>query len=292
MTPWPEIAEAIADATAEAFAPHPPDAIGGGCINSAFRLSDGRRDFFVKTNRADRVGMFTAEAEGLAALAASGTLRVPRPVCHGTTGDTGYLVMEYIPPGRRAHDGWALAGEQLAAMHAHTAARFGWQRDNTIGATLQQNAWHADWVIFWRDRRLGFQLAEAARNGHDGSLQDRGARLLERLPSLLEHGPSPSLLHGDLWSGNLAFDANGSPYIFDPATYHGDREADLAMTELFGGFDRAFYAAYEANWPLPPGYPVRKQLYNLYHVLNHLNLFGGGYHGQAMRLIDRLLAAC
>lgn len=292
MSTWREIAAAIADATGEAFDPRPPDGIGGGCINSAFRLSDGRRDYFVKTNRAERADMFAAEAAALAALADSDTLRVPHPICHGTAGETGYLAMEYVAPGRPRHGGWALAGERLAALHAHTAERYGWQRDNTIGSTPQQNAWHADWVVFWRVRRLGFQLAEAARNGYGGALQDDGARLLERLPALLDHAPSPSLLHGDLWSGNLAFDADGAPYVFDPATYYGDRETDLAMTELFGGFDREFHAAYAAAWPLPPGYPVRKQVYNLYHVLNHLNLFGGGYHGQALRLIDRLLAAC
>lgn len=292
MSTWQAIAGAIADATGAAFEPHAPDTLGGGCINSAFRLSDGRRDYFVKTNRATLADMFEAEAAGLAAMAETGTLRVPEPVCHGVTGDTAYLVIEYIAPGRRGAESWALAGERLAAMHRHSADRFGWQRDNTIGATPQPNAWHADWTAFWRDRRLGFQLAEAARNGHGGRLQTAGERLRESLPALLDHAPEPSLLHGDLWSGNLAFDADGSPYVYDPATYYGDREADLAMTELFGGFDRDFYAAYTSAWPMPTGYPVRKELYNLYHVLNHLNLFGGGYHGQAMRLMERLLAAC
>jgi fructosamine-3-kinase len=175
-------------------------------------------------------------------------------------------------------------------MHRKAWGQFGWHRDNTIGSTPQTNTPARNWVDFWRRNRLGFQLALAHRNGYGGRLQDRGRRLLERFPTLLDHAPQSSLLHGDLWGGNMSFDRGGNPVIYDPAVYYGDRETDLAMTELFGGFGGDFYAAYEEAWPLAPGYPTRKLLYNLYHILNHLNLFGSGYLGQAQGMIERLLA--
>ena len=176
-------------------------------------------------------------------------------------------------------------------MHRHTAERFGWERDNTIGATHQANAWREDWITFWREQRLGFQLELVGRHGYTG-LQRHGERLLDRFQVLIDHDPLPSLLHGDLWGGNISYDNTGEPVIFDPAVYYGDHKADLAMTELFGGFGSDFYAAYRAAWPLDAGYPTRKMLYNLYHILNHTNLFGGGYAGQAQGMIERLLAAC
>jgi fructosamine-3-kinase len=145
------------------------------------------------------------------------------------------------------------------------------------------------WPAFFRDRRLAPQLALAAHNGFT-TLQAPGQRLLEVIPALLPHEPPPSLLHGDLWGGNWLADARGEPIIFDPAVYHGDREADLAMTRLFGGFGRAFYEAYQGAWPLPPGSQMRTELYNLYHVLNHANLFGGSYANQASSMIEHLLA--
>ena len=179
----------------------------------------------------------------------------------------------------------------LAQLHRTTAEAYGWHRDNTIGTTPQDNARTEDWAAFFRDRRIAPQLALAARNGHGGRLQRAGERLLAAMPLLLAgHAPVASLLHGDLWSGNAARLASGEPVIFDPAVYFGDRETDLAMTELFGGFPAAFHAAYRAAWPIDAGYPVRRTLYNLYHVLNHLNLFGGGYGAQAEAMIGQLLA--
>jgi fructosamine-3-kinase len=234
--------------------------------------------------------MFEAEEQGLREMAATGTIRVPAPVCSGAAGGQAYLVLEYLELGGSRGDGPAKAGRQLAEMHRHTRDRFGWDRDNTIGSTPQHNGSDTDWVRFWRDQRLGFQLELAGRNGHGGELQRRGEALLERFGALIDHDPMPSLIHGDLWGGNIAYAADGDPVVFDPAVYYADREADLAMTELFGSFGGRFYAAYEEAWPLDPGYGVRKTLYNLYHVLNHLNLFGAGYLGQARRMIDRLLA--
>ena len=183
--------------------------------------------------------------------------------------------------------------EQLAAMHAHTAAGFGWDRDNTIGATPQPNQWTRDWVTFLREQRIGHQLGLARDNGLPAATHDRVERVQSALPRLFDvYQPQPSLLHGDLWGGNWAVESGGHPVVFDPAVYYGDREADLAMTELFGGFDRGFYEAYRRTWPLDPGYDVRRDLYQLYHILNHFNLFGGGYAGQVRALADRLLANC
>jgi fructosamine-3-kinase len=292
LTLWRDIGDAIGEATGRPYRVAQHDGIGGGCINSAFRVTDGTQSWFVKTNRADLRPMFVAEAEGLNALADTGTIGVPRALCTGSSGDRSFIVMRHVELGRGSGDGWREAGLQLAALHRTVAQRHGWHLDNTIGSTPQPNTWHDDWIGFWRDQRLGFQLQEAARNGYAGRLQVLGDQLLDRFDVLIDHAPSPSLLHGDLWSGNLAFDADGAPVIFDPATYYGDREADLAMTELFGGFGQEFYAAYREAWPLDSGYPVRRTLYNLYHVLNHLNLFGGGYAGQAQRMMEQLLAEC
>jgi fructosamine-3-kinase len=262
--------------------------LGGGCINRAQRLECDGVPYFVKLNQAARLPMFEAEALGLRELAAASALRVPRPVCRGRADDTAWLVLEYLELGGRGPA--SALGEGLAALHRVTAERFGWQRDNTIGSTPQINTPSDDWIHFWRERRLGYQLELAARNGFGGRLQALGTELLERFPALFEgYRPLPSLLHGDLWSGNYSFTRGGEPVIFDPAPYHGDREADLAMTELFGGFGGEFYAAYDRAWPLDPGYARRKTFYNLYHILNHANLFGGGYAAQAQGMMERLL---
>ena len=233
--------------------------------------------------------MFAAEAEGLSEIAAANAVRVPEVLAVGQTADTAFLALQWLPferPGKTCEQRF---GEQLATMHRTTRDRFGWHRDNTIGLTPQRNSWSADWQEFFREYRLGFQLELAAKNGYTGELQQQGAHLLKRLPFLFEgYTPAPSLLHGDLWGGNWA-SSGGEPVIFDPAVYYGDRESDLAMTRLFGGFGRAFYDAYETAWPLEPGSARRQDLYQLYHVLNHLNLFGSGYQGRALALIRGLL---
>jgi fructosamine-3-kinase len=290
MNQWEIITQHIAQSTGMPFYPLEPKSIGGGCINTGVRLTDGERSFFVKLNSSALLDMFEAESEGLAALAETHTLRVPQPICSGLSGDQSYLAMEFVEMGHGGRDGAEIAGRQLAAMHQTLQPYFGWHRDNTIGSTPQPNSRNDSWVTFWRDQRLGFQLSLAARNGYRGNLQRHGERLLERFHLLLDHQPEASLLHGDLWGGNLAYDRSGQPVIYDPAVYYGDRETDLAMTELFGGFGNLFYDAYRDVWPLSPGYATRKILYNLYHILNHLNLFGGGYLGQAEGMIERLLA--
>jgi fructosamine-3-kinase len=263
--------------------------LGGSALNSTWCAESPAGRWFVKVNRADRLPMLEAEAAGLALLAASGAVRVPRAQACGSDGAHAFLALEWLELGGGGHD--ATLGRALAAMHRQTAPRFGWHRDNTIGTTPQVNAWHDDWAAFFVARRLRPQLEWVKERGFPRAAQDAGARLADAVPRLLAgHRPVPSLLHGDLWSGNAGALPTGEPVLFDPAVYYGDREADLAMTELFGGFGGAFYAAYEAAWPLPPGYTRRRQLYNLYHVLNHANLFGGGYLAQAQRMIDGLLA--
>jgi protein-ribulosamine 3-kinase len=289
MSLWENIAHDIAAATGITAHLQQQGAIGGGCINEASRIRYGDSDYFVKLNNARQADMFAAEAAGLEALRHCRELKIPAPVCHGNDAQSAWLVMEYLPLGGRGNA--RALGEGLAAMHRITQARYGWVRDNTIGSTPQINTPDDDWVGFWRERRLRFQLDLAARHGFGGRLQSQGERLLDSFQHLFDgYTPVASLLHGDLWSGNHAWTQAGEPAIFDPAVYFGDREADIAMTELFGGFGGGFYSAYEHAWPLDPGYCTRKTLYNLYHILNHLNLFGGGYLGQAQGMIDSLLS--
>jgi len=254
--------------------------VSGGCIHRCYRGERDGRAVFLKLNEARFAGSFAAEADGLRALRGAGGT-TPEPLAHGALGDSAYLLLEFLDL-RSTGDSAAL-GTMLASVHRHQADRFGWQRDNYIGSTPQQNGWGESWIAFWRERRLEPQIALARANGYRIEVPPVW-RLLEG------HEPAPSLLHGDLWSGNAAFLPDGAPVLFDPAVYYGDREADLAMTELFGGFAREFYAAYNAAWPLAAGYELRKHLYNLYHLLNHLNLFGGGYLAQvraALRLLAR-----
>lgn len=254
-------------------------------------LQDGTRRYFVKLNQPGRLEMFLAEAEGLRELSGTESIRVPAPIAHGTAGNRAFLAMEYLELGLPGTLADVSLGRGLAELHRRTRPEFGWHRDNTIGSTPQCNGSSGNWVDFWREHRLGYQLCLATEKGYGRRLQRSGERLLDALPGFFEsYHPVPSLLHGDLWAGNHAADAAGHAVIFDPAVYYGDREADLAMTELFGGFSPDFYAAYRETWPLDAGYSVRRRLYNLYHVLNHLNLFGGGYLEQSARMIEQLLA--
>ncbi len=291
------IADHISEITGQFFQIERQQTVGGGCINQSVAVSGGvggaspqeTRTFFVKINRADRLAMFEAERDGLQEIYESQTIRVPQPLGCGIIGDSSYIVMEWLSLGSGGSDqSWQLMGDRLAAMHNVTSTQgFGWHRDNTIGATPQQNGWCADWSEFWRDRRLGPQFEMA----HDkGAHFPRRDELMSAIPRLLcDHTPSPALLHGDLWSGNSAITSAGEPVIVDPATYYGDSETDLAMTELFGRLPASFYQAYQSVRPLNAGYEQRKILYNLYHIINHYNLFGGGYLDQANRMIDQVL---
>ncbi len=291
MMDWTEIAAAVSAATTQAFTVIDAQAVGGGCINRAYRLEGDGQRYFVKLNNVDAVEMFSAEAEALLALQATATVRVPAPLCWGATTHTAYLVQEYLEFASSNGASAALLGAQLAQLHRHSGKRYGWHRDNTIGSTPQVNDERDDWLRFWSEQRLDFQLRLAAQHGFGTTLQRKGERLLSTLDRVLDgHNPPPSLLHGDLWSGNHATLRDGQPVIFDPASYYGDRETDIAMTELFGGYPPPFYAAYNEHYPLDSGYRLRKTLYNLYHILNHANLFGGGYASQAEQMMSALLS--
>jgi protein-ribulosamine 3-kinase len=293
MDNWPEITAQISTVTQSRFNAQEITAIGGGCINQAYCIADEKQRYFVKLNTADSLPMFEAEAAGLMEIVQSDTLRVPRPVCCGQNNRTAWSVLEHIQLGNNTRANAAELGAGLAAMHRTHAAHFGWVRDNTIGNTPQINTQSSDWSFFWRTHRLAYQLDLAKANGYTGKLQNLGEQLLTELDLFFSGvAPHASLLHGDLWNGNYSFDDAGHPVLFDPAIYYGDREADIAMTELFGGFPSNFYSAYRHEYPLDSGYNVRKVVYNLYHVLNHLNhlnLFGGSYRNQAEQMMNRLL---
>ncbi|MDD5275655.1 MAG: fructosamine kinase family protein [Methylovulum sp.] len=288
---WQIISEHITSATGQRFKIMSTHPITGGDINSAFRLQGDSKAYFIKLNHANLEAMFAAEFAGLQELASTQTLRVPLPIVYGTTQNHSFLVLEYLALGASSRKSECLLGQQLASLHQQPKAYFGWGTDNTIGRTPQFNQCCADWPIFWREQRLKTQLEFAAKQGYKGNLQTLGEQLCDGFAALFTtYQPQPSLVHGDLWAGNVAADQQGRPVIFDPACYYGDRETDLAMTELFGGFSADFYAAYQDVWPLDEGYGIRKTLYNLYHVLNHLNLFGIGYLRQAENIMAKLLA--
>jgi protein-ribulosamine 3-kinase len=252
------------------------EAVAGGCIHECYRVEMQATTRFVKCNSNTYEDAFAAEADGLAALRSAG-MRAPEPLAHGTGGSHAYLVLEHLD--LNGEKDFAALGRMLAIAHRKPGPRFGWQRDNYIGTTPQHNGWCDGWMQFWMERRMRPQVELAKRNGFD--------LRFPRFSGLERHHPVPSLLHGDLWSGNVGFTPAG-PVVFDPAVYYGDREAELAMTELFGGFPPEFYRAYNEAWPLEAGYQRRKHLYNLYHLLNHLNLFGGGYLAQVESTLSLL----
>ena len=290
MKQYDSIAQHIEQVTQQAFSIKLRSGRSGGSINDACVLTaDSGLQYFVKMNQPGRRAMFEAEAKGLREMASSQTIKVPEPVCFGDDGMRSYIVMEYLELTSQANQ--VILGEQLAAMHSVSAAQFGWVIDNTIGTTLQLNTWNDDWIEFWREQRLGFQLQLAAKNGYGGELQSLGEKLLVEMPSLFDGQKiMPSMLHGDLWGGNAAGLKDGTPVIYDPAFYYGDREADLAMTYVFGGFTPAFYDSYQNVFPLDDGFAIRKTFYNIYHIINHLNMFGGGYHGQSIDMLQQVLA--
>jgi fructosamine-3-kinase len=291
MEPFAALAREIAVLTGSACASAPERSVAGGSINTCYFWPGDGAPMFVKVGPRAAHTAFTAEADGLRELHAARALRVPQVLASGVADTAAFLALEWIERGPGGAACERRLGEGLAVLHTATAARFGWWRDNTIGRTPQANAWSADWTEFFRERRLRPQLALGEQRGFPRRLSERGGRLLEALPALLGgHRPGPSLLHGDLWGGNWLATTAGEPVLFDPAVYYGDRETDLAMTHLFGGFGAAFYRAYESAAPLPAGAATRAELYNLYHVLNHANLFGGGYAAQAQSTIDRLLS--
>jgi fructosamine-3-kinase len=271
--------------------------VGGGCIHSSWRLrlASGRQ-LFAKTNTAERLPLLQAEMEGLRALAAwaQPPLQLPQPLALTIQEGQAVLVLSWldINAGAASSAGWGQLGESLARLHRASASGnggcgYGLEHNNFIGLSPQRNGWQSDWARFFRSERLEPQLAWAAAAGQP---LPGAERLLELLPQWLNgHGAEPVLVHGDLWSGNAALLQGGAGALFDPACHWADREVDLAMAQLFGGFPAAFFAGYGAHWPLPPGASERKRIYNLYHLLNHANLFGGDCWQQAQRSLRSIL---
>jgi len=271
--------------------------VGGGCIHSAWQLEfcDGRT-LFLKSNQAAALPLLEAEADGLMALAAVAPtgLQIPRPLACSVVAQQAVLLLPWLALGAAdTQSGWQQLGQGLAQLHQQSLSsgpglgRFGWHSGNFIGATPQPNSWQQSWASCFVEQRLAYQLDLAQAAGRPFGRADA---LLERASQLLsDHTPDPVLVHGDLWSGNAGLLQGGGAALFDPAIYRADREVDLAMAQLFGGFPRQFFSAYEAEWPLPADSKQRVELYNLYHLLNHAHLFGGGYRQQAQASIERLL---
>ncbi|MCU7940483.1 MAG: fructosamine kinase family protein [gamma proteobacterium symbiont of Bathyaustriella thionipta] len=288
MTYWQHISDHISQTLNKPFQIQQKKSIGGGSINSAYQVTgDDNQQFFIKLNNANLEFMFQVEFDSLNELSQVRTIQIPKPVCFGSVDSKSYLVLEHIA--MNSDGDQQQLGYALAQMHKITASQYGWYQNNIIGSTPQSNHTQSDWLTFWREERLLPQFKMLYDKGYKNQLQTLSDKLLNHLDSLLaNHNPPASLLHGDLWSGNYAFDHQGRPVIFDPALYYGDREADLAMTELFGGFSQDFYQAYNEAWPLDDAYGQRKTLYNLYHILNHANLFGTSYLSQAISMMQRL----
>jgi fructosamine-3-kinase len=266
--------------------------VSGGDIHQAFQLHTNQGNFFLKLNQASLLPLFQTEAHSLNAIEQSSSIRCPKVIGFGTFNNQAWLLLEFLSLSSKGDD--FQRGRDLALMHHQINCDpqpFGWFENNFIGHTLQKNRWHSDWVNFYAEQRLRPQLELSQLHGASSNLYQLGIQLIEALPFWFQnYQPKASLLHGDLWSGNSAFTDNGNAVIFDAASYYGDRETDIAMTELFGGFSSDFYNGYNDVFPLDAGYQQRKPLYNLYHVLNHFNLFGGHYEQQALSIIQQLLA--
>jgi len=289
---YPEVLSLIEQTTNKTISIVSEQAVSGGCINEAtvFHSSTGE-SYFVKSNQNLDANVFAAEASGLNAMSATNSLRIPTVICHGALESGGaFLVLEKIDQGTRPNGFFETFGRQLAEMHRQgRSEQFGFDSNNWLGSSIQLNPAMDDWNQFWIEARLIPQLKMARDNKvSNQKLQQLGERLINRIDKIFGSSPEPpSLIHGDLWSGNYFPDENGQPAIFDPACYYAHREAEFGMTKLFGGFPTAFYHAYEEAWPLTEGWESRGELYTLYHLLNHLNLFGGSYLGSCLEILER-----
>jgi len=265
------------------------ESISGGCISESYKLeTNSGETFFLKLNKNNPKDMFVKEAHGLNELYKAKTIRVPQAV-HS---DDSFILIEYIKPGNKSINFYRDFGRKFAEMHKYYGENFGFYEDNYIGSNIQVNlpgeAEKDNWVKFYFDKRILFQYKLAEKNGYSTKDLALKINLLEdKIEKILSGSEEkPSLLHGDLWGGNYIVDEKGDACLIDPAVYYGNREADLAMTKLFGGFSSEFYSAYIESYPLLPGCDYRENIYKLYHVLNHLNLFGRGYYSQTIALID------
>ena len=272
------------------------EAVSGGCINNAFKLITSYNQYFAKVNHGVYLPVFRQEAAALEIIKAANEVKVPDVLAFGAGSSENknysFLILEYLELGNGKAPSQSLLGTQLARLHRHGSNAYGWEDDNWIGSIIQKNDWKENWAEFWQENRLKYQYELAMENGIDTNIQKNLLKLINRTPELLKnHQPKASLLHGDMWLGNSGFlELSGEPVIYDTASYYGDRETDLAMTELFGGYSGEFYRAYNAEWPLDKAYEKRKPFYNLYHILNHFNLFSGHYENQVKVMVDGLLA--
>ena len=290
MPVYSSVEEVISQMTGEVFQTNKSSPLSGGSISRSQSITgkDGRV-FFCKENDLSFLPFFEAEALALKQIRETKTIRTPEVIGFGCTEVASFLVLEYIQEGASSPSGQKEMGHELARLHKIEQPFFGWVRDNCIGSTPQPNPKRESWIEFYRKHRLQHQFELASEKGCSF---DKASTLLLNLESFfLDYRPHPSLLHGDLWGGNASHDRVGHPFIFDPASYYGDREADIAFTHMFGGFSSSFYQAYEKEFPLDPGFKTRKILYNLYHELNHFNLFGRGYASSAQSSINQLVSA-
>ena len=269
--------------------------VSGGDINEAYllKLTDGSK-LFVKMNRRENMDFFRAESSGLEAIAETKAIKTPHVFGYGSEGDKSFLLMSYLDGKKRNRDFFDTFGHNLAKMHKAKVTGlvedgcFGFYQDNYIGAGFQKNTAKGTWIEFFAECRLRPQFERAGRYFSKTDISNI-EYFLEHLDKYLIEPQHPSLLHGDLWGGNFIVGDDGEAWLIDPAVYVGHAEADIAMTELFGGFDLRFYSAYNEENPLEPGYSDRREIYNLYHLLNHLNLFGGGYLMSVKSVLDRFL---
>lgn len=290
---WSLISKTVSEKLAQTIILSHITPVSGGDIHQSFRVVDqaSKKSFFIKLNHIEYYSLLKSESESLDAIASVGVIKTPKVFLCDTSLKYAFLLMEYLPlvPVEGQEDGYTL-GQQLALLHKGSQAdsdqiKYGFHSDNYIGLTLQKNNWSNDWCEFWIQQRFYPQLKLAYKNSFSSELRLLETDLLIVTNKLLAtHQPESALVHGDLWAGNKGYLSDSNPVIFDPACYFGDRETDIAMTELFGGFSKNFYLGYEDIWPLPDGYKQRKKLYNLYHMLNHLNLFGDSYLPQVKQL--------
>jgi fructosamine-3-kinase len=262
--------------------------LSGGSINMAFRLETNAGNFFMKYNRAETYpGMFQQEARGLELLFKAGNIPVPEVIACGEAGKDTFIILEYIDSSGQAHNFWTDFGRNLAALHRHSAEQFGLDHDNYIGSLKQYNDQYDSWVDFYREQRLLVQIEMASQSGQLPSATRKSFdQLFKRLDNIFPE-EAPSLIHGDLWSGNYMLNDRGQAAIIDPAVYYGFREMDIGMSQLFGGFDPEFYRAYHESWPMEPGWRERVDICNLYPLMVHVNLFGGGYLNSVESILKR-----
>lgn len=286
---WQAISQQLSDTLMFNFTIAERVKVSGGDINDCYMISDGNERYFVKVNNKDYSNKFQIEAENLRLLRETSTVSVPEVVHLGASKDSSFIILNYLPTKPLENDKCSFDfGVQLAKLHLWGEQKeFGCDQDNYIGNTLQLNPWHKKWARFFAEQRIGWQLQLLKEKGIEFGQIDEMVDLIHS--KLSGHNPRPSLLHGDLWHGNVSNSVFG-PICYDPACYWGDRECDIAMTELFEGFQPAFYEGYESIAPLDVGYNERKGIYNLYHLLNHCNQFGGQYLSQTEACINRIQA--